>query len=186
MPANDRREGTETVRSALLFRIRLVVSFFMLGLFLSGVTAFPLLAELNLLSKLLHANELATSGGSFAALGGWIVRVRDGLDTTYAAFPFIAYGTDWLAFGHLIIALFFVGPFLDPVRNVFILRAGLLACGLVLPLALICGPIRGIPFFWRLIDCSFGISAFPLLWYCLRLTRRLERMPVVTAPSDGR
>jgi hypothetical protein len=35
---------------------------------------------------------------------------------------------------------------------------------------LISGPIRGVPFFWTLIDCSFGIvGAIPLL-YCLRLT----------------
>ena len=106
--------------------------------------------------------------------------MRDGLDATYAAYPFIAYGTDWLAFGHLIIALFFIGPMIDPVRNVFVLRAGLWACALVLPLALICGPIRGIPVFWRLIDCSFGVLGAPLLWYCLRLTRLL------TARSDGR
>ena len=55
---------------------------------------------------------------------------HDGLDATYAAYPFIAYGTDWLAFGHLIIALFFVGPMIDPVRNVFVLRAGWWACAL--------------------------------------------------------
>ena len=31
-------------------------------------------------------------------------------------------------------------------------------------LARICGPIRGIPFFWRLIDCTFGVlGSIPLL-----------------------
>ena len=43
--------------------------------------------------------------------------------------------------------------------------------------ALLCGPLRGIPFGWRLIDCSFGVlGAVPLL-YCLRLTRRLAASP---------
>jgi hypothetical protein len=51
------------------------------------------------------------------------------------------------------------------------LHVGLIACAGAIAVALISGPIRGIPFFWTLIDCSFGIvGAVPLL-YCLRLTR---------------
>ena len=163
-----------------------MLGLFFTGLVLSGVTAFPLLSELNLLVRWLGAEHLAASGGMLAGLGAWIVKVRDGLRATYAAYPFIAYGTDWLAFGHLIIALFFVGPMLDPVRNVFVLRAGVWACVLVWPLALICGPIRGIPFYWRLVDCSFGVLGLPLLWYCLYLTRRLETCASVKAPTGGR
>lgn len=45
----------------------------------------------------------------------------------------------------------------DPVRHVAILRIGLWACVLVVPLALIARPIRAIPFSWRLIDCSLGL-----------------------------
>jgi hypothetical protein len=33
------------------------------------------------------------------------------------AYPFLAYGTDWLAFVHLVIAVAFVGPFFDPVPD---------------------------------------------------------------------
>ena len=45
----------------------------------------------------------------------------------------------------------------------------------MIPLALICGPIRGIPFYWRLIDCAFGeIGIIPLI-YCLKLVRRIEK-----------
>jgi hypothetical protein len=34
--------------------------------------------------------------------------------------------------------------------------------------------ILGIPLYWRLIDCSFGVlGAVPLL-YCIRLSRRIE------------
>ena len=32
-------------------------------------------------------------------------KVRDALNDTYSRYPFIAYGTDWLAFGHFVIAL---------------------------------------------------------------------------------
>ena len=68
-----------------------------------------------------------------------------------------AYGTDWLAFAHLVIAVAFVGPLRDPVKNVWVVEWGMIACLSVIPLALICGPIRGIPFCWQIIDCSFGV-----------------------------
>ena len=172
--------------ATVLRRVRLALGAFIVGLVISGVTAFPLLTELNWLVETLGVERLATSGSFFSDGAVWILKVRDGLSVTYAAYPFIAYGTDWLAFGHLIIALFFVGPMLDPVRNVFVLKTGLWACVLVFPLALICGPIRGIPFYWRLVDCSFGVFGFPLLWYCLRLCRQLPAWPRVTIPSGGR
>lgn len=167
-----------------LFKIRVALGVFIFGLIVSGVTAFPLLGELNLLVRWINAGPLAAGTGHFASLARWILRVRDGLDATYAAFPFIAYGTDWLAFGHIIIALFFFGPVIDPVRNVFVLRVGLLSCALVIPLALICGPIREIPLFWRMVDCSFGFVGAPILWYRLRLTRQLETRPAFIDPLD--
>jgi hypothetical protein len=49
------------------------------------------------------------------------------------------------------------GPIKDPVKNVWVVEFGMIACVLVIPLALICGPLRGVPWFWRLIDCSFGV-----------------------------
>src|ERR1700722_8448492 len=83
--------------------------------------------------------------------------VRDGLRDSYGRYPWMAYSTDWLAFAHLVIAVFFVGPLVNPVRNVWVLWAGLVACVLVIPLAMICGSIRHIPLGWQLIDCSFGV-----------------------------
>ena len=153
-------------------QIRALVSCFIVGLVLSGLTAFPLLHELNLLVRLLGADAPGMEG----ALAGWILRVRDALAATYRDHAFLGYGTDWLAFGHLVIALFFIGVWHDPVRNVFTLHAGLIACAGVIPLAMICGPIRGIPFYWRLIDCSFGVFGAIPLWWTLRLTRRLEAL----------
>jgi hypothetical protein len=64
----------------------------------------------------------------------------------------------------LVIAVAFIGPYRDPVRNKWVITFGLIACVGVLPLAIIAGQIRGIPLAWRLIDCSFGIvAAIPLL-----------------------
>jgi hypothetical protein len=146
----------------------------MVGLVLSGITAFPLQAELQWLVLLLHANFLEPIVVSIH-LVPWIERVNYGLRTTNAHYPFLAYGTDWLAFAHLVIAVAFVGPYVDPVRNKWIIVWGLIACIGVIPLALIAGYVRGIPFEWRLIDCSFGIfGSIPLL-LCRRSTFALER-----------
>ncbi len=145
----------------------------MLGLVLSGLTAFPLQRELEAATSL---RGLDSAAGTMAhgSLDTWLLRVHDELRDTYGRYPWIAYGTDWLAFAHLVIAVFFVGPLVNPVRNVWVLWAGLVACALVIPLAMICGPIRHIPLGWQLIDCSFGVlGAIPLI-YCLVLTRRLE------------
>ena len=45
---------------------------------------------------------------------------------------------------------------------------------LVIPLALISGPIRGIPIGWRLIDCSFGVFGCIPLLVCRQSIRALE------------
>jgi hypothetical protein len=162
-------------KSALLQRIRFWLVLFIADLVLSGVTTFPLERELVLLNHLLGVAALAPSGGE-PAFHTWLRRVLEALATTNRNYPFLAYGTDWLGFGHLVIALAFIGPFRDPVRNRWVLTFGLIGCAGVIPLALIAGQVRGIPFYWRMIDMSFGVfGAIPLL-QCLRYVRRLEQM----------
>jgi hypothetical protein len=173
------------VRTQLVRRYRLVLGCFVAALVVSGLTAFPLQWELRVLTRLAGI----PAGADPAALTGlqhWLATVRQGLDATYAAYPFMAYGTDWLAFGHLVIALFFIAPLRRPGEHDDVLVVGLIACALVLPLALVCGPLRGIPFGWRLIDCSFGvIGALPLL-YCRHLGRRIRALGDATGtPLQG-
>ncbi len=155
-----------------LKQIRLAVSIVIAGLVISGVTAFPLLHELNLLASLLVGNSRDPAAHS--GLVRWILTVREGLEVTYGTYPFIGYGTDWLAFGHLMIALFFILPWRDPVRYAGVLKVGVALSMLVIPLAMICGPIRGIPFGWRMIDCLFGILCLPPLWFALRKIKQLN------------
>lgn len=151
--------------------IRWLIGIFIFGLIASGVTAFPLEWELGLLTHWFGASLQAPEGG----LPWWLARVQQGLVETYQAHPFMAYGTDWLAFGHIVIALFFIGPWRDPVANAWVLRIGLIACSSVIPLALICGPIRGIPLYWRLLDCSFGFFGSIPLFIALRLSAKLAK-----------
>lgn len=154
-----------------LKQIRLAILIVIVGLVLSGVTAFPLLHELNLLADLLAGGSRDPSAHD--GLTHWILFVREGLEATYQRYPFIAYGTDWLAFAHLMIALFFILPWRDPVRYEGVLKVGIACSLLILPLAFICGPIRGIPFWWRVIDSSFGIFCLPPLMFALRKIRQL-------------
>ena len=158
---------------ALLHRIRWCLGLFILGMVLSGVTAFPLEHETGWLDDLVqtHLNPDRPT----PLLAAWIHAVSTGLQTTYGQYPWIGYGTDWLAFAHIIIAIFFIGPFINPVRNIWVLQAGMVACALVIPLAMICGWYRHIPFGWRLIDCTFGIVGFVPLYWGWRLTRQLEQ-----------
>jgi hypothetical protein len=158
-----------------LRRIRCWLAIFIVGLIFSGVTAFPLQTELGWLASLFHSSALQAIAQSTGLLQ-WIERVNNALLNTNAHYPFLAYGTDWLAFAHLAIAVAFIGPYIDPVRNKWVITFGLIACAGVIPLALIAGQIRGIPLPWRLIDCSFGVfGAVPLL-ICRRSILALERL----------
>lgn len=159
--------------------IRLCLGLVIAGLLLSGLTAFPLQTEVAWLKSALQ-HPLLSSSAQRTGLLPWIDRVNEGLSAMSTEFPFLAYGTDWLAFAHLVIAIAFIGPYRDPVRNRWVITFGLIACTGVLPLALIAGHVRGIPVGWRLIDCSFAVlCAIPLL-VCRRHLDRLEQTPSQT------
>ena len=155
-----------TWRNDVHFKIRALLVFFIIGLVLSGLTAFPLEMELRWLSQFCH------DGKSLAC--HWLRKCYHAVKETNSAYPFLSYGTDWLAFAHVVIAIAFIGPLRNPFRNIWVIQFGMIACLLVIPLALIAGHIRGIPFFWQLIDCSFGVIGIIPLWLCYRYIRQLE------------
>ena len=163
MQPNDQTE------TRLLGRIRLLIGIVILGLLASGISALPLLAESRQVAEILR------NSGHFPAATAWMTEIHRGLAATYASYPFIGYGTDWLAFGHFVIAIFFIGPLLDPRRNVWVLDAGIIACLLVVPMALICGGVRQLPLWWRLVDCAFGVFGVLPLWLARRWTLQLPR-----------
>jgi hypothetical protein len=165
-------------------RFRIVLGLFIVALVMSGITAFPLRLEMELLAGWLGIDADADP----ATLGGWrywIAHIRSGLERSYDAYPFLAYGTDWLAFAHLVIAVFFLGALRRPADHDWTLVSGMIACAGVLPLALICGPLRGIPPFWRLIDCSFGILGVVPLAYCLYISRKLRALAASADAAAG-
>lgn len=161
----------ETVTQTKSLRtVRLLLGLFMAGLLASGLTALPLVWGAGVLMALAGPHTLL--GAALPALGAWIGFVAEGIGLAAQHYPFLFYGTDWLAFGHVVIALAFLGPLRDPVKNVWVVQWGILACALVIPWALIFGPLRGIPPFWQVIDCAFGVGGLLLMLPAYWLIRR--------------
>jgi len=170
IPADD-HELLMSREQLLRKRIRWLTGFFIFGIAFSGLTAIPLVSELDLLVQAFNPSPTSSSG-----LMQWLLLVRDALAQTQLQHPFLFYGTDWLAFGHFAIAIVFIGALRDPVRNRWLFDFGLIACVLVIPYAFIFGGLRGIPIWWRLIDCSFGVFGFIPLWFCRQWAIELEKL----------
>jgi hypothetical protein len=139
--------------------IRKWLRFFMAALVVSGFTAIPVEQELEFLCRVFPT-------GTF--IGDWLDTVYIAFHDTNQQYPFLSYGYDWLAFAHFILAILFIGPFLDPVRNKWVIEFGIIACLLIIPFALVAGHFRDIPFWWRLVDCSFGVVGLVPLIVCLK------------------
>jgi len=148
-------------------RIKRQLALFMTALFLSGLTAIPVAAELRFLLKILPNDSQA------AILFSEILAAYVEVSTQY---HYLLYGYDWLAFAHFVLAILFIGPYRDPLRNIWVIEFGLLACVLVIPYALVAGTLRGLPFWWLLGDCSFGVIGFVLLWRIRMHIKMLSRL----------
>ncbi len=155
----------------LLRRVRLGLGLFMVGLLLSGLTALPLVTELKWVNGVF--GEGTAVGRVWPAMGEWVTRVYEGIVQVDINYPFMLYGTDWLAFAHIMLTVLFVGAWRGPVKNVWVIQFGMIACVSVIPLALIFGPIREIPFFHQVIDCSFGVFGIVPLALVYRWVREM-------------
>jgi hypothetical protein len=161
-----------TEKARIVRHVRIWLGLFIVGLVISGLTAIPISRELSVLYRALHYFGIRAG-----PVHDWIQEVYAAVLNTKVRHPYLLYGTDWLAFGHFAIALFFLAPFRDPVTNVSVIRLGVVACALVIPYAIVFGAIREIPWWWRAIDCSFGLFGMIPLLMSLRLIKRLESSP---------
>lgn len=139
--------------------------FFMIILVLSGITALPAESELSFATKFF---------GERSFVGSWLNDVHIAVKNTNKNYPYLFYGYDWLALAHIVLAIAFVGPYKDPVKNKWVIEFGAIACLLVIPFALVAGYLCGIPFWWRVIDCSFGILGIIPLSICYSKINELE------------
>jgi hypothetical protein len=147
-----------------LKKVKLALMFFIITLVLSGATAIPIDWELKQL-----LNYFSSDSGAYY----WFSKVLAAYVKTKDQYPFLLYGYDWLAFAHFVLAILFIGPYKDPARNIWVIEFGLIACVLIIPFAFIAGYLHGIPMGWRLIDCSFGILGFIVLFYCHRQLKKI-------------
>jgi hypothetical protein len=106
----------KTEEQLLRRKIKRWISFFIVALILSGVTAFPIETQLAIAMKHLDVFPLP--------MQNWLGTIFHAVKTTNDNFPYLAYGTDWLAFAHIVIATAFIGPLTDPVRNIWVIQFG--------------------------------------------------------------
>lgn len=151
-----------------LKKIKRTVVLFITLLILSGITAFPVQTELNFIIETFDVNQ------HNGLMYHWLFEVNRAVNDINLSYPFLSYGTDWLAFAHIVISIFFVGVYQDPIKNVWITKTGIVSCLLIFPVAFIAGYVRGIPLFWQLIDCSFGALGLIPLMLIYKWTKQLE------------
>jgi hypothetical protein len=149
-------------------QIRAWIIFFIIALALSGITAFAVETELSWVCSWWPEQN--------SVFYKWLYTCYQAMKDINGRYPYLAYGYDWLAFAHVVIAIAFIGPLKDPVKNIWVIEFGCIACISVIPLALIGGYIRQIPVFWRLIDCSFGVIGIIPLLICHRKIKQLEKV----------
>ena len=152
-------------KNSSLQTIKRLLLLFMVALFISGLTAIPVDAQLTFLLKQLP------QGSAFYS---WIEKVLLAYREVNQQHPFLLYGYDWLAFAHFVLAILFVGPYKDPIKNIWVIQFGMIASMLVIPYAFIAGHFRSIPLGWRLIDCSFGVFGLVLLWIIYTSIQKLQ------------
>jgi hypothetical protein len=160
-------------KSELEKRIRALLIFFMAGLCISGLSAVPLEWETGLAVAWIGPGTWMAS--VWPAMAEWMALVHEGVIATARLYPFILYGTDWLAFAHLVIAVAFIGPLRDPVKNIWVIEFGMLACLLTFPWILMFVGIRHVPSFWILVDMVFGTIGILPLWLARKYTLQLAR-----------
>jgi hypothetical protein len=146
-----------------LKRAKYMIGIVAFGLLVSAVTIWPMVKELKLMVRIIGGDSAATGH-----LHGFLLRVIEGIEEVNAAYPFLFYGYDWLAFAHIVLAILFMGAMRDPVRNVWVVQFGLIACALIPILAGISIPLRGLPWWWFWVDFAFAPAAAIPLWVALR------------------
>jgi hypothetical protein len=146
-----------------LKRAKYLIGIVAFGLLVSAVTIWPMVNELKLMVRIIGGDNAATG-----YLHGFLLRVIEGIEEVNGAYPFLFYGYDWLAFAHIVLAILFMGAMRDPVRNVWVVQFGLIACALIPILAGISIPLRGLPWWWFWVDFAFAPAAAMPLWIALR------------------
>ena len=166
-----------------LTHTRIWLILFSTALIASGLTAIFAREGLRLLSPLFSHGSVLWK--FWPSMSEWLSLVFQAIKEMYSKYPFLAYGYDWLAFGHFIISIPFLMAIRDPIRHSWVITYGILACLAVLPYALVFGAIRGIPLFWRGVDTLFGIGGLIVLLILRKQLGALESASTALPGTSG-
>jgi hypothetical protein len=155
-------------------RVRLLLTLFIIALLLAALTAWFLIPAANIARRFL--GEGTVLGSSLPSVAQWITLVQKALADTKAKYPFMFYGTDWVAFAHIVMVIACLGPLRDPVRNIWVLQFGLIGCTLMIPMTLLSGVARGLPWSWQLFDCVIAVAGAIIFLMCYRYARQMETL----------
>jgi len=92
---------------------RRLLVIFIVSLFLSGLSAIPVDAELKVLENIFSPDSW---------VGFWLFNFHAAFNEVSVQHPFLFYGYDWLAFAHFVLAILFIGPYRDPIRNIWVIQ----------------------------------------------------------------
>jgi len=107
-------------------------------------------------------------------MSAWVNHLHQGITTTYAEYPFIAYCMDWLVLAQAGFIILFIGAIIDPLRNIWIIRSGMVICLLHVVTAVASGGLHGVPVFWQILDASFGVVGLVVLYAAYRYVGYLK------------
>ena len=158
----------EEARIRRKIKIALVIT--IIGLLLNAISAISLQTELKIL--LSNPDSLPQS------LREWLTYVNNGIIDTDKNYPFMRYGFDWLAFAHVLIAIAFIGPLKDTIKNEWVVSWGIIASALSIVMALVWERLRDIPVWWSFIDTIIALIALIILWFCNNWIKQLKKLVV--------
>ncbi len=158
-------------KETLQRKIRMAIWITMLGLIVNGVSAFVLRFDLRIAQ---YFQNLLPE-----AIISWLNQVDHALTDTESRYSFMLYGYDWLGFAHLLIAIAFIGPLRDPLKNVWVVQFGMIASVLSIIMAMVFERFRHIPIAWSGIDMAIGVVAFLVLFYCNKWINKLKELSQV-------
>ncbi|MHC4060125.1 MAG: hypothetical protein ACYSUC_00835 [Planctomycetota bacterium] len=132
------------------------------------------------------AAQISTFVGSlFPSVTYWVTLIQEASIETKEKYPFMLYGTGWVGFAHLVMVIACLGPLRDPVKNIWVLQFGLIGCILMIPMTLITGVVRSLPWFWQLFDCAIGLTGAIVFLICYRCARQMQTLSARRPLTSG-
>lgn len=141
-------------------QVKALLVIYTFALIISGYTAMIIPEGLQIGMKYIPS--------TWTTVYAWILYIHEAVEKMPRH---LLYGYDWLAFGHYAIAIAFYGTWKNPTQNRWVIQWAMIISIMIIPFAFLMGAIRDIPFWWQLIDCSFGVFSLILL---IMIDRRIK------------